>query len=78
LVDTPELELRGVLDFLGLPWSAEMMAFHERKEMVGSPTYAAAARPVNRAAVGRWRRYAELFAPLEARLREVDQLVRPT
>lgn len=71
MVKQPDLELRRVLSFLGLPWSPEVMAFHERGDPVRSPTYATASRPVYREAVGRWRRYAALIEPLEARLDEV-------
>jgi hypothetical protein len=47
-----------------------VLAFHQRRDMVGSPTYAAAAQPVHQEAVGRWRRYAALIQPLEAQLGE--------
>ena len=66
----PEAELRRVLSFLDLPWTEVVLAFHQRRDMIQSPTYAAANRPVHQEAVGRWRRYAELFEPLEARLDE--------
>ena len=58
LVEQPDVELKRVLSFLGVPWSPEVMAFHERRDPVRSPTYAAVARPVHKEAVGRWRRYA--------------------
>ena len=67
----PEAELQRVLSFLDLPWSAAVLAFHQRRDPVRSPTYAAADRPVHQEAVGRWRRYAALFEPLEAHLDEV-------
>jgi hypothetical protein len=67
----PEAELRRVLSFLDLPWTEAVLAFHQRRDMVQSPTYAAVGRPVHQEAVGRWRRYAALFQPLEARLNEV-------
>ena len=71
LVQQPELQLRRVLSFLGLPWSSDVLAFHERRDPIRSPTYAPAAQPVHQRAVGRWRRYAELIAPLEPQLRKV-------
>ena len=69
LVQQPELQLRRVLSFLGLPWSSDVLAFHERRDPIRSPTYAPASQPVHQRAVGRWRRYAELIAPLEPQLR---------
>ena len=70
MVRQTEPEMRRVLSFLGLPWSPEVLAFHQRRDMVGSPTYAAATQPVHQEAVGRWRRYAALIQPLEAQLGE--------
>ena len=71
LVREAEPQMQRVLSFLGLPWSSEALAFHRRRDPVRSPTYAAVARPVHQEAVGRWRRYAALIEPLEARLGEV-------
>ena len=67
----PESELRRILAFLDLPWSEDVLAFHQRRDMVQSPTYAAVGRPVHQEAVGRWRRYADLFQPLKSQLDEV-------
>ncbi len=71
LVREPEPQMQRVLSFLNVAWSPEALAFHRRSDPVRSPTYAAAARPVHQEAVGRWRRYAALIEPLEARLGEV-------
>ena len=76
LVEDPAHELQAVLDFLGLPWSDQLLRFHERTEMVGSPTYAGASRPVHRDAVGRWQRYEEYFRPFEAGLEHIDTRLR--
>jgi tetratricopeptide (TPR) repeat protein len=71
MVRQTESEMRRVLSFLGLPWTPEVLAFHQSGDMVRSPTYAAATQPVHQQAVGRWRRYAALFGPLEMQLGEV-------
>ena len=76
IVRQTEPEMRRVLSFLGLPWSPEVLAFHQRRDMVGSPTYAAATPPVHQEAVGRWRRYAALIEPLEVQLGNVDSGTR--
>jgi tetratricopeptide (TPR) repeat protein len=69
MVRQTESEMRRVLSFLSLPWSQEVLTFHERSDMVRSPTYAAANRPVHQEAVGRWRRYAALIQPVETKLK---------
>lgn len=70
MVRQTESELQRVLSFLGLPWSRDVLAFHQRDDMVRSPTYVAATQPVHQEAVGRWRRYAALIEPLEGQLGE--------
>jgi tetratricopeptide (TPR) repeat protein len=71
MVRQTESEMRRLLSFLDLPWSREVLSFHRRRDMVRSPTYAAATQPVHQEAVGRWRRYAALIEPLEKQLGEV-------
>ena len=70
MVRQTESELQRVLSFLGLPWSRDVLAFHQRDDMVRSPTYVEATQPVHQEAVGRWRRYAALIEPLEGQLGE--------
>jgi len=76
LVQDTEPQMQRVLSFLGLKWSPEVLAFHERGDPVRSPTYATASRPVHQDAVGRWKRYAEVIAPLETELGEVLKTLR--
>ena len=71
LVRQAEPQIQRVLSFLDLPWSPAVLAFHQRRDPVRSPSYAAAAQPVHQGAVGRWRRYAALIEPLEVHLRTV-------
>lgn len=63
LVDDVAGEARRLCTFLGLPWSEQMLAFTARAagRSISTPSYAAVTQPVNRRAVGRWRRYADLF-----------------
>jgi hypothetical protein len=72
---TPWLEVRNLesgmrraLSVLGVPWSESVLAFHQRSDMVRSPTYAAASQPVHQRSIGRWRRYPALFEPLKRQL----------
>jgi len=65
-----ETEGRRLTEFLGLAWHPRQAAFHEtnREKFIFSPTYNEAARPVYRRAVGRWKNYAEVLAPVQAKL----------
>lgn len=69
-VDKSSQELRSTLDFLQLPWSAEVHQYREK--MVGkplnSPSHAEVRRPLYGSSIGRWRNYPSLFEPLLAEL----------
>jgi hypothetical protein len=61
---------RKALNFLGVPWDDQVLAFHEtaRKKIVRSPTYADVTQPVYQRARGRWRNYQKYLEPYLARL----------
>jgi tetratricopeptide (TPR) repeat protein len=61
---------RRTLEFLGVPWDARVLQFHEhaRQKAVRSPTYADVAKPVFKTAVGRWRNYQKHLEPHLAKL----------
>jgi tetratricopeptide (TPR) repeat protein len=65
-----EGEGRRVTNFLGLPWQEAQASYHEaaRRKFVHSPTYNDVTKPVHNRAVGRWKHYAGVLAPLEASL----------
>jgi Flp pilus assembly protein TadD len=65
LVAHPELETRRLMEFLDLPWTAQLLAFHERAGAKGirTPTYADASQPIYQRAVGRWKNYEKYLAP---------------
>jgi hypothetical protein len=58
-----EQEARRSLDFLGLPWDAQVLNYRERLKTkpVASPTYEAVARPLYSSSIGRWRNYEKHF-----------------
>lgn len=60
-----ECQARRVLDFLGLPWDASVLKYHERaqKKHVHSPTYEAVTKPIYSSSIGRWRNYARQLEP---------------
>lgn len=61
-----EGELRGVLDYLGLPFSDECLRFHESSRAVFTPSSEQVRRPINREADATFAR----FAPFVGELRE--------
>ena len=63
-------EGRKVTEFLGLAWHPDQARYHEtaRRKVLYAPTYHDVTQPVYKRAVGRWERYAEALAPLQAKL----------
>jgi Sulfotransferase family len=63
-------EGRRATEFLGLPWHPEQAATHEPTDrtFVFAPTYHAVTQPVHQRAIGRWQNYAEVLAPVQAKL----------
>jgi Flp pilus assembly protein TadD len=63
-------EGRKVTEFLGLVWHPDQSRYHEtaRRKVVFAPTYHDVTQPVYQRAVGRWTRYAEALAPVQAKL----------
>lgn len=61
---------RKTLDFLGVPWIEQVLAFnqHAREKVVRSPTYADVTQPVYKRAVGRWHHYQKYLEPYLERL----------
>ena len=65
MVEDLETVARKSLDFLGVPWDAQVLGFdeHARKKLVRSPTYADVTQPVYKRAVGRWQHYQKYLEP---------------
>jgi hypothetical protein len=65
LVTGPEVEARRLFRFLGVPWSEQALAFHEKARSRGirTPTYADASQPIYQRAVGRWKNYERHVKP---------------
>jgi len=60
-----EREARRALDFLGLPWEPQVLAYRDRlkDKAVSSPTYEAVSKPLYTNSIRRWRHYAKHFEP---------------
>jgi Flp pilus assembly protein TadD len=66
LVDDPGAVTRGVFQFLDLPWDPAVLDWRSRQtgRFIATPSRHAVTEPLNRRAIGRWRRYARQMAPV--------------
>ena len=66
LVEQFEPTARRLVDFVGEPWSDEVLKYfeHARKRNVKTPSYAAVASPIYSRSVGRWRHYHAQMEPV--------------
>ena len=64
LVEDLEGWARRLVAHLGLPWDEACLRFHESRREVRTASFAQVRRPIYKASVGRWRRYARHLAPL--------------
>jgi len=70
VVASLESQGRRVTEFLGVSWHPRQAQYYEtsRRKFLYAPTYHDVTQPVYSRAVGRWQRYAEALAPVQARL----------
>jgi tetratricopeptide (TPR) repeat protein len=68
LVDDPETEVRRLLDFLGLPFDAACLRFHETERAVRTASSEQVRRPLSREGLNHWRDYEPWLEPLKAAL----------
>jgi tetratricopeptide (TPR) repeat protein len=68
LVEDPEATMRGVLEFCGLPWDPQCLAFHADGRLVRTSSFAQVRQPIYRSAVGSWRRFETELEPLRRAL----------
>ncbi len=68
LTDRPADTLQEVLEFLGLPWTDNILKFHESTRVAATPSMDQVRKPINRSAVGRAERFAAHLGPLRAAL----------
>jgi hypothetical protein len=65
LVDSPEPQIRALLDALGLPFDPACLSFHENKRAVRTASSEQVRRPINRDGMDRWRAYEPWLGPLK-------------
>jgi hypothetical protein len=64
LVADPEREVRRLLDYLGRPFDAACLRFHETKRAVMTPSSEQVRRPLYTEGVDHWRRFEPWLGPL--------------
>ena len=72
LVAKPEPETRRLARFCGLEWQPNCLDFHQRDDASYTFSEAQVREPLNTKGIGRWRRYADKFAPFIDALVEND------
>ena len=61
-----ENQARRLVDYLGLPWDARCLEFHDSKRQVKTASNAQVRRPIYRTSVARWRHFESHLAQLRA------------
>ena len=64
VVDDLETQARRLIDFIGLPWDASCLSFHENTRAVRTASVNQVRQPIYTSSKGRWHRYAEHLTPL--------------
>jgi hypothetical protein len=67
MVENLEGEMRGLLDFLHLPWNPDVLdnrASAARREHIRTASYSQVTEPIYRRAAGRWQRYRAQLEPV--------------
>ena len=73
LIADPDRWIRRIIGFLGLDWDDACLAFHTAERDVHTLSYDQVRRPIYSSAVGRWRKYESLLAPLRSALADPSE-----
>jgi tetratricopeptide (TPR) repeat protein len=73
LVDDPETEVRRLLDFIGLPFDAACLAFHQNPRAVRTASSEQVRRPISREGLEQWKPFERWLDPLKQALGPVLQ-----
>ena len=69
---------RQLIDFVGLPWQQECLAFERNPEPSLTASAAQARQPIYASSVALWRRYENELAPLRAAFEAAGVVIEPT
>ena len=64
LTQSPEAEIRKILDFLGLPWEDVCLSFNRQQSTVKTFSQIAVRNPINAGSVAHWRNYEKHLSPI--------------
>lgn len=73
LVENPEPTIRGMLEYVGLPWNPAVLEFHRNKRLVRTPSSEQVRRPINRDGMEVWRPYEQWLGALRDELGELAE-----
>ncbi len=73
LIEAPEDQIRRLLDYLGLPFEAACLNFHQTQRAVRTASSEQVRRPLNRDGIGQWRAFETWLDPLKAVLGPVAE-----
>jgi len=66
IVQTPENEIRGLLDFCGLGWDPACLEFHHSTRPVFTTSFSQVREPLYSSSIGKWKDFAELLEPFRS------------
>ena len=66
LTANPEVEIRNMLNFLGLPWEEACLKFNERKSTIKTFSMLQVRNPISTQSIARWRNYEKHLGPIIA------------
>jgi hypothetical protein len=73
-----EASAQSLLDFLGLPWDDRVLAFHENKRAVQTPSRWQVRQPVFKSSIARWQHYGDKLDALTIAAKHARSGVRRT
>jgi tetratricopeptide (TPR) repeat protein len=68
LVESPEAEIRRVLEYIGVPFDAQCLAFHENDRAVRTASSEQVRRPLSKDGLEQWRNFEPWLQPLLTQL----------
>ena len=68
LVTDPETTIRGILEFCEVEWQTDCLEFYKNPGKVFTSSVMQVRNPINKSAIGKWKRYEKHLGPLKAAL----------
>lgn len=68
VVAEPEAQAKRILEWCGLPWQADLLAFHQAKSASTTASAAQVRQPIHQKSVQKWRQFATELTPVRLRL----------